>query len=128
MPYRRPVIFDSSGWSCEVCHVNFRKSSSEMLKSIRFCSWFVGACHGTVKEEDVKNKGGAWYVIVMDPLNVQCTFADKCAARGATPVQCALASAPAGVELKLDNFWLLQVTDHAFGAFTASLSSSPCRP
>ena len=41
-----------------------------------------------------------WYCIVwygMDSLNVQCTFVDKCAAFGAPPAQCALASAPASV-------------------------------
>ena len=38
----------------------------------------------------------------MDSLNVRCTFVDKCTALGASPAQCALASAPASVGPKRD--------------------------
>ena len=53
---------------------------------------------GTIGES--KNKSCGMRFLgenVHDSLNVRCTFVDKCAALGAPPAQCALASAPARV-------------------------------
>ena len=64
------------------------ETACDEVRAVKRCSTRMNC---TVSKNMVLWYGMEWYG--MDSLNVRCTFVDKCAAPGAPPAQCALASA-----------------------------------